>query len=237
MPRYPYPNVPKLPGVPQVNRSLESPAGPPPQLGGAIALARLALALFQKPSWGIFRDTSQDPLPVDPDGLEVVTVTADNPPVIDPDNFRDFGFRQEWAVASAPTEQGGFASYNKVQNPQELLIRLTKGGSLKARTDFLEKLNTIANSLDLYRVVTPEREYRGLNISRVEVSRKEAKGAYFLAEVDVFFIEIRTVVSEYSVTATTTANARQPAATSIVNGGTKQPAELSPAQTVAATVP
>jgi hypothetical protein len=239
MPRYPYPNVPKLPGVPQVNRSLEFPAGPPPQLGGALALGRLVLALFQKSSWGIFRDRSNEPPEIDPETGEriaVVAVSAE-PPVIEPDSFRDFGFRQEWNVTSAPTEQGGFASYNKVNNPQELLIRLTKGGTLKARTDFLDKLSTIADSLDLYKVVTPERTYLSLNVSRVEVTRKEAKGAYFLAEVDVFFTEIRTVVSEYSSTASATTNARQPAATSIVNGGTKQPVELSPAQAAAAVVP
>ena len=50
MPRYQFPNVPQLPGVPQVNRSLAFPAGPPPQVGGAVALGRLALALVSKPS-------------------------------------------------------------------------------------------------------------------------------------------------------------------------------------------
>lgn len=237
MARYPYPNVPQLPGVPQVNRSNQFPAGPPPALGGALALTRLALALFAKPAWGIYRDTSNDPLPVDPDGLQVVQVNATNPPVLVPDSFRDFGFRQEWTVTDAPTEAGGFASYNKVNNPYELMLRLTKGGSLKDREEFLTKLDKIAGSLDLYKVVTPERTYLSLNITRYEVTRKENKAAYFLAEVDVFFREIRTVQSEYSATAAATANARDPAATSIVNGGVKQAVAPTTAQAAAAAVP
>jgi hypothetical protein len=234
--RYPFPNVPNLPGVPQVVRSNQFPAGTPPQLGGALALGRLFLALFQKSRWGIFRDYSDQPPEVDPETgerIQTLTVSA-APPVLEPDNFRDFGFRHEWTVTDAPTEAGGFATYNKVNNPHELLIRLTKGGTLKDRADFLEQLDKLANSLDLLKVMTPERTYTSLNITRYEVMRKEAKGAYFLAEVDVFFRKIITVTSEYSATAAATLNARQPAATSIVNGGLKQAVTPTPAQAAAA---
>jgi hypothetical protein len=239
MARYPYPNVPQLPGVPQVNRSNAFPAGPPPALGGALALGRLILAMFQKPTWGLFRDYSDEPPDIDPETgerVQVVAVSAE-PAVLSPDSFRDFGFHQEWTVTDAPTEAGGFASYNKVNNPYELMVRLTKGGTLKSREEFLEKLDKIAGDLKLYKLVTPERTYLSLNVTRYEVTRKEAKGAYFLSEVDVFFREIRTVSSEYSAAAASTLNARQPSATAIVNGGLKQAVAPTTAQAAAAVVP
>lgn len=223
MPRYQYPDVPQLPGVPQVNRSSAFPAGPPPVLAGALALGRLVLALLQKTQWGIYRDTSADPLPVDDDGLQVVTVTGKSVPVLVPDSFRTFNYNQEWSVTDAPTEEGGFASYNKINNPFDVVVRLTKGGSRRERTEFLEKLDALGNSLDLLKLVTPERTYLSMNIVRYAIRREEQRGAYWMSEIDVYFREIRTVQSEYTSSASSTQNARAPAATPIVNGGLKQP--------------
>lgn len=224
MPLYPYPNVPQTPGVPQVTRSPLFPNTTPPQLGTALALGRLALALLRDSGWGIYLDTSQDAPERDPETGEVIpTVTVSAaPPVLVPDSFRDFGYRQEWSVTTAPTELGGFAAYNKVNNPFEAQVRVTKGGSLRERTDFLEKLASIANDLKLYKIVTPERTYFGCNLTRYEISRKEASGAYFLAEVDIFFTEIRTVTSEYTNTTFDTRTAKQASAEPIKNVGTVQ---------------
>lgn len=229
MPRYQYPDVPQLPGVPQVNRSPAFPPGPPPVLAGALALGRLVLALLQKTQWGIYRDTSQDPTEIDPDGLEVVTVAGTNPPVLVPDSFRTFAFNQEWSVTDAPTEQGGFATYNKVNNPFDVICRMTKGGSRRERTEFLEKLDALGNSLNLLKIVTPERTYLGMNIVRYSIRREEQRGAYWMSEIDVYFREIRTVQSEYTSSASSTQNARTASAAPIVNGGLKQPI---PAETV-----
>lgn len=224
MPLYPFPNVPRVPGVPQVVRSPAFPNTTPPILGTALALGRLVLALTRSSGWGIYVDTSQDPPERDTktgEMLPVLTVSA-APPVLVPDSFRDFGYRQEWSVTTAPTEQGGFAAYNKVNNPFEVQVRVTKGGSLRERTDFLQKLDEIARDLKLYKIVTPERTYLACNISRYEVTRKEAAGAYFLAEVDIFFTEIRNVVSEYTNTTFNTQDAKQASSESIQNGGIVQ---------------
>jgi hypothetical protein len=225
MPRYPYPNVAQLPGVPQLNRSTQFPASTPPQLGGALALGRLAQAFLQKSLWGIFRDFSLDPPERDPttgEVIPVVTVGA-TPPVIVPDSFRTFNFKNEFDVTDAPTEQGGFASYNKVNNPFELVLRMTKSGSRRDRDQFLETLDKIARSLDLYKVVTDVRVYEHLNVTRYEIRRDEASGAHWLSEVDVYFREIRIVTSEYSSTATNTTNAKTPGASPTVNVGTVNP--------------
>lgn len=225
MPRYQFPNVPQLPGTPQLNRSNAFPASTPPQLGGALALGRLAQAFLQKNVWGIFRDHSDDPPERDPSTGEILPVltVSGEPPVIVPDSFRTFNYKSEFDVTDAPTEQGGFASYNKVNNPYELVVRLTKSSSRRARAEFLETLESISRSLDLYKVVTDVRVYERLNITRYEIRRDEARGAHFLQEIDVYFREIRLVQSDYSNTATNTTNAKRPGATPTVNVGTVNP--------------
>lgn len=235
MARYPFPNVPQAPGVPQVRRSPAFPNSVPPVIGAGLALGRLVLALTREAGWGIYLDTTAEEaaelrrdnaqrLAEGLPPLDAIQQTS-TPPVLVPDSFLNFGQRQEWSVTTAPTEQGGFAAYNKVNNPQEVQVRLTKGGSVRERHDFLEKLEAIAKTLKLYKIVTPEKTYFGCNISRYEVMRKGAAGAFFLTEVDVFFTEIRTVSSQYTTTTFNTQNAQQASSEPIQNGGTKQAIE------------
>lgn len=241
MSRYPFPNVPKAPGVPQVPRSPAFPNTTPPVLGTALALGRLVLALTRSSGWGVYRDFSGDDAaarrdfdrrhadtPPDDRPAFVGVVRGSSTPVLVPDSFVNFGQRQEFSVTTAPTEQGGFASYNKVNNPFEVQLRMSKGGSLRERTEFLGTLEKIANSTDLYKIVTPEKTYYSVNINRYEVTRREAKGAYFLSEIDVFFTEIRTVVSEYTNTTFNTTDAAQASDTPTQNFGTVQAAPGGP---------
>ncbi len=153
-------------------------------------------------------------------------------PVLVPDSFLDFGYRQEWSVTTAPTELGGFAAYNKVNNPFEAQVRVSKGGSLRERTEFIKQIEDLAKTISLYKIVTPEKTYLGCNINRYEVTRKGAGGAYFLAEVDIFFTEIRTVTSEYTVTTFNTQNAQEASAEPIQNFGVKQPEPRLPDATI-----
>lgn len=230
MPRYPFPNVPKAPGVPQVVRSPAFPNTTPPALGTALALGRLALALTRSSGWGIYQDFDADDAALrrendqrKADGLPTrLVVRGAQTPVLVPDSFLDFGFRQEWSVSTAPTELGGFAAYNKVNNPFDAQVRVMVAGSLRKRTEFLEKLNAIAGDLRLYKIVTPERTYPSCNINRYEVTRKKEGGAYLLSEIDIFFTELRTVVSEYTNTTFNTQSAKEASSESIENLGVKQ---------------
>lgn len=228
MPLIPYPNIPQLPGVPQLNRSPAFPPGPPPALGGAIALGRLALALLSKPVWGIFRDDPPVTTPSDDDGTPTVVVRGNPRPVIVPDSIREFSSKNEWQVSDYPVEQGGFASYNKVNNPFEVQLRLTKGGSLNDRKEFLKQIDAVAGDTRLYRIVTPEKVYPSVNITRVDNRRVEQNGAYFLSQVDIYFREIRFVAAEYTSTAANTANAIDPAALPPINTGAIQAVEVPP---------
>lgn len=227
IPKPPFPNVPKLPGVPQLPRSPFFPPGPPPGLSGIIAVGRLALALTSKPQWGIYKiepPTSEPTATVDPDTgedvLDTVVITPPAPPVIVPDNFARLDYQQEWDVGTMPAQKGAFANYNKVASPYQLKLRMTKGGTLKDRQEFLATLETISASLDLYKILTPERVYQPTNIFGFRVVREGARGAYYFAEVEISFMEIRQVAALYTTTAQNTQNAKQPSALPVNNMGT-----------------
>lgn len=211
IPVSPFPNVPQLPGVPQLVRSLLFPPTPAPQLGQTASTA-LWVASQHLPVWGVF----------DSAGIQV----------LNPDNIIAFDNRNEWRIPDYPIQAGSFASYNKVIIPSENSLRFTKGGSQADRASFLRQIADIAGDLNLYTIRTPEVTYASVNVMRYEVTRRGSGGAYYLTEVDVYFRQINQVAAQYSTT--TTANAQNPAAKPAVNQGQVQPQTNVPAAVVAA---
>jgi hypothetical protein len=201
IPKSLYPNVPKLPGVPQLRRSLQFPAAPPPIIGAALALGRLAQAFFSKPEWAIYK---QAPVAaqVSDDGVETVTVAAERQPVVKPDSFLEFGYRIEYSVSDYPVQDGAFNSYDKVANPFEAFVRMSKGGSKQERKAFLDSIEAIQGTLDRYDILTPEKTYIGVNVLRYELARRGNRAAYFFTEVDLYFREIRTATAVYGTVST-----------------------------------
>lgn len=192
-----------------------------------LAVGRLLLSTLSPPSWSIYLDFTDEENEIErqraaaeaagePFEGDQVSVTA---PVIVPDSFREMGHKNESVVTDAPTEAGGFASYNKVANPFEVTLRLTKGGTLAERTEFLNRLEAISKGTDLYKIITPERTYIRCAFVGYEVRRKEAKGAYFLGECDVTFREIRAVTTVSTLDGTLTQTAKQPSAFPTKNRG------------------
>lgn len=228
IPKALFPNVPKLPGVPQLNRSTLFPAGPPPVVGAAVALGRLWQALFAQPVWGIFK--AEIPTTPSEDGVETVTVVAERKPVVVPDNILEFGYREESSIADFPIQDGGFVNYDKVDNPFEVVLRLSKGGSERERKAFLDSIYAIAGDLELYDIITPEKTYLSVNVLRFEVLRRGPRGAAMLSEVDLYFREIRIVTATYATTQVVIDDPQNPSATSPSNTGTvqPQPTELTP---------
>lgn len=225
VPKPQFPNIPKLPGVPQLLRSSNFPASPGPVIGTAVAIGRLFQALFAKPQWGIFKQ-------VPPAGDVTVTVggvsvksarptsRSQLQPVVTPDSFLDFGYRNESEVSDYPVQDGGFTTYNKVANAYETSVRMSKAGSQSDRQKFLKSIDDILATTDLYYILTPEKQYVNVNPYRFELTRRGAQGAFALWEVDLYFREIRSVTAQYTQTAVSTQNAQQPAAAPVANAGT-----------------
>jgi len=202
-----FPSVPILPGVPQLVRSLTSPAPALPTIG---AQAQGPLWSSRNSAvWGVF----------DSNGKKV----------INPDSVLDFSNRNEWDVsdyqqqANSNNTGTGFGSFNKVTKPSETSLRFSKGGSQSDRSTFLNQIAAIAGDTNVYKIVTPEVSYSSVNVLRYEVLRRGASGAYFLCEVDVFFRQVLVVAANYTSTSANTANAQNAAAIPAQNNGNVQP--------------
>lgn len=226
IPKPPFPNVPNLPGVPQVPRL---PSVTPTTIASisAISLGQFALwkSLFAKPTWAIYKAQTQ--VKKSDDGLEEVIVSAKRLPVVVPDSFGEFTYRNEWSICEHPVEQGNFNSYNKVANSFEASVRMNKGGSQQARKDFLSSIDAIQGTLDLYDIITPEHVYLSVNVLRYELVRTGARGAYFLTGVELYFREIRETTSVYTTTGVGTQDSKNISAKPVTNTGVVQPQAIS----------
>jgi hypothetical protein len=159
--------------------------------------------------------------------------------VLDPDSMIAFERGVEYRIATYPLEKGGFQDYNKVATPFEVRVTMTKGGSVTDRQSFLNAIEALQASLDLYDVATPEKVYVGVNITRVSQSRSAQAGAN-LATVEILLQEVRqTVAVAYtkaatddpppleSQAATSTVTSKKPV-TTFASGTTKTPQAAAP---------
>lgn len=224
IPKPKFPNVPQLPGVPQVLRSPTFPPAPPPIVGTALALGHLWQAIFSKPQWGIYKTQKPaEPTIVDGEVIEGTTTVAERKPVVVPDSFLEFGNENEWDLPNYPVEDGSFTTYNKVEIPYEIVLRMAKGGSTSVRREFLDSLRAIAGTTDLYDILTPEKTYIAVNVLRFTDARRGRKNAHYFDAVDVYFRQIRQTASTYTNTSALTMNAKNPSAAPVSNLGSIQP--------------
>jgi hypothetical protein len=113
-----------------------------------------------------------------------------------------------------------------------------------ARAAFLNQIAAIAASTNLFQILTPEWLYTNCNVTRYEVTRRGAAGAFFL-DVDVYFIQVIQTTSQYAQTLTpvgtdlnlgplpTLSFAQDPTAQPATNSGNVQPQSVG-SQTQAA---
>lgn len=215
-----FPNVPQLPGAPQVVRSA-SEAITVVSIASA-AIQNVLAAASQTPNiWGVFENVTT----TDDDGNESQQMV----PVLSPDSIREFGTGGEWRLSNYPIQRGSFTSYNKVILPAEYSVRMVKGGSVSDRQNFQASVLAVAASLDLYSIVTPEQTFTNCNVTRYQITRKGVEDAFFI-EVDLFFQQINEIQAQYSTTQTTdTSNAASPTAIPSASEGTvTPPPQVSP---------
>lgn len=161
------PNIPNLPGVPSLLSF--SPTRFVLMLVDAVSF----LGGFSGPQWGIYLNGDL--------ALEVESVV-------------NFTIKRDYAIADYPIEDGGFQSYDKVQIPGDIRVRVSSGGSAAERQAMLDDVESIAGTLDLYDIVTPEKVYRSYNVSHYDVSRTATNGVGLIV-CDIWFTEIRTTQS------------------------------------------
>ncbi len=203
-----FPDVPNLPGVPQLARN---PFSAPTIIAvSANVLTALFGNLLSPELWSIQDSSGND--------------------VIVPDNFLEFEHRPRWRVSDFPvqgtaTTPTAFANYNKVKLPAEWRVRISKSGTLADRQALLTALDAAANNVALYSIITPERTYKNVDIQYYDVVREGGEGAYFLTHIDIYFIEVVPVQAQYSTT--TLSNAQNSSAQPISAAGTIAPQQVT----------
>lgn len=213
----PFPNVPRLPGVPQLARSLLFPTGTGPVAATPSQREILAMSAAAAPVWGIFSQP-----------------TGSNPgvAVVDADSVLDFGYRVERPISKFAVQTNSFASYNKVFRPWESSVNLRKTGSAGDRTNFIDQVDAVCDSFALVNIKTAEKTFVGCNCTRAELMRRGPENANII-DVELFFEQVAQVDAQYSATGgTNLGNASVPSATPAVNQGTVQ---AVPASTQVAT--
>lgn len=166
------------------------------------------LNMFVGPQWGIGQN-----------GLFVLT----------PDSIISVDLKKDWHLPDYPMEPNSFGNYNKVNTPFDVRVQMTKGGTVAERSAFLDAVETIAQSTDLYDVVMPERVLSNVNVTHFDYRRTSTAGAGLLT-VDLWLIQIRIAA------APSYANTAQPSGADPVNTGTVQPQPPASNQSAAASV-
>lgn len=157
IPKSLYPLVPKAPGVPALLRSGA-------QLLDTLTLGYLGIGgalnslIGEEPiKWAVFDSGGEKIAPYE----SVFSV----------------GHQVDSRISDYPLEEGSFASYNKIDMPFDVVVTLNCGGSEETRAEFLNKLEDARRSLDVYVVLTPERTYRDVNFTGLNVQRSTREGA------------------------------------------------------------
>ncbi len=214
-----FPNVPQLPGVPPVFRDRANEV-----IGIANDIANLVrpklthdapgVAAGSRAVWGIYTLGGALALAVD----SVVSVEP----------------HREFRLSDYPTEKGGFQTFNKVATPRETRVSVTKGGSDADRQAFLDTLDDMTASLDLFSVVMPDNVFPDSSLVRYDYVRSQERGATLIT-VEISFTEVRqTATSAFT-------DSKAPAGSAAVQGGPVQAqpatAQQTPPPTPTAAIP
>jgi hypothetical protein len=169
-------SFPFLPGIP--------PLLAPIVAGAATVLAPQIAELLQinAPVWGLFDSSAKQ--------------------VITPDTFLGIDYINSHRISDYPVEQGSFANYNTVQNPFDARVRMARGGTENDRANFLLDLENIANSLELYTLITPEKVYTNVSLESFDYRRETHNGAGMIV-ANIHFVEIRLAALQYTPQPTT----------------------------------
>lgn len=168
----PVPQVPVLLGVPALPLSL--PGAPPLTapianfVTSALSGDAAGFGLFGSSPWGIYSS---------PEGS----------PILEADAVASVEYARDYRISDYQQEKGAFESYNKVQLPYTAKVGFLIAQS---RVEFLNSIEAILASLDLFAVVTPEITYPNANMVHYGYRRTVRDGVTMIL-VEVWLEEVR----------------------------------------------
>lgn len=159
-----------------------------PNVAGVPALLRSAAVILDTLTFGVFGVANI--LGVDPVRWGVFNKNGD--PIATFDNVLSVDVRDSCRISNYPIENGSFKSYNKVENPFDVRIVLTRGGTEAQRAEFIAALGEAKRSLETVSVVTPEVTYESATIEAFDYVRQITDGAGMIKAV-LTLVEVRQI--------------------------------------------
>lgn len=143
-------------------------------------------------------------------------------PIVLADGVLGISYNNTSIVANVPIENGSFASYNKVSNPKQAVVQMSKGsGGALERGAFLAQLEAYQGSTLNFTVVTPEFVCRNMNITGLSWARSASEGLQLIV-ANLQLEEVRNVGVNYSYE-----EVKNPSDAKSVDGGEVQPTNQS----------
>lgn len=137
--------------------------------------------------------------------------------LLEVDSVASMNYDAGSSISKYPTEQGKFASYNKVDSPSMATVQLLKGGdSVLERGLFLTQLELFKKSTLKFHIVTPEYVYMNYQIVGINHARSAQDGATMIA-ANVDLEEVLESKVEYDIE-----EVENPSDANTVDGGAKQ---------------
>lgn len=209
-------DVPNLPGVPPLtNYSTDF---------GALIFGDVlsAVTQFFQPVWGIYLEGQPIITPassVSPQIGAAFGVLSSLASLIGVPNVVpvvastiEFDYSADAPISTYPQEEGAFQSYDKVQLPFDVKLRLASS----QRQEFFSTLEALRTSLALVDIVTPDGVYSSCNCKHIDYRRTSRNGVD-LVLADVWFEQVRVI------NATTFSNTQNPTNSSTQSLGNVQP--------------
>nr|WP_294511325.1 hypothetical protein [uncultured Bilophila sp.] len=113
------------------------------------------------------------------------------------DSLLSIEIKNESQLLTSPVEEGGFASYNKTSTPLDIHVVGASSASESGHAALLAALDKLASGTELVSLVTPDQEYRHLNIESYSTKRTAAEGATLLV-AELHLLEVRQVKVQVS---------------------------------------
>lgn len=141
-------------------------------------------------------DSLSDPVAMDT--VKWGIFDADGNSFADFDSLYSVGFKNDVKISDYPVEQGGFQTYNIVNNPFDADVVLHCGGSEDRQAALRSAVVNAINALTLYTVMTPVASYASAKIVGQDVRNESNDGANM--------VKILLKLEEVRQTATVTFN-------------------------------
>lgn len=196
MARIEFPDVPSLPGVPDLVRS----SALQPVARGALGILQGAAwkTLQNNERWGIYSKKNVNQRLGEKssnDGFfSLVAGEFLNRAQI---SILSFHTNFDTITSDFPVEKGSFASYNKVIRPQRITLTYAVSGPSADKMYFFNALRDASKSNTLFDVWMPETYFSNYTITGYNFDRTADSGAYLFI-FDVSLTEVKEVTPSYS---------------------------------------